>query len=177
MKKKLNEDINYFNLFKIINRFLDFVCEVIPENEIEDFINEQLEFFSVNSDNEEHLNKILPILKNSNRIVHLTGCLLEDDYYKFIDDLDGMDENIKNSFIEGESIEMLMPIHLDYEDDNNETHQYTTVYIIYIYKYILPKRGRKKKTKSQLELELRKALNVENYELAVKLRDKIKKIK
>ena len=156
MKKNTKKDDSnkiYLDLLTTINRFSYFSCEVILAEDVDEFF-ETLE----------------PILEISNRVIYLTGTLVDTEYIDFINTWEQIPIENKKEHIKKDNIDLLIPVTVHYS--SNE--QFTTLYVIDLFKI---KTKRRKKTEIELQSELDEALKTENYELAVKIREKIKKIK
>jgi hypothetical protein len=165
IKKENNE--NYINLLAIINKFLYFSCETILDEDIEEFFEEYAKEYE---NPEEFLNNLSPLLNQSQRVVYLSGTLVDVEFINFINDLSEISLEERKKLIKKDNIELLIPLIAYYS--NNE--YFTTLYVVDIFKI---KTKRRKKTELELQSELDEAVKTENYELAVKIREKIKKIK
>ncbi len=169
MKKNIKKEENnqYFDFLLTINGFLYFSCEVILSDDIEEFFEE----YSKEYDNSEIFFETLePLLEKSDRVIYMTGTLLDTDFINFINSFDQISNEDKKKLIKKDSTDLLIPITIHYDNETN----FTTLYVIDIFKI---KTKRRKKTELELQSELDEALKTENYELAVKIREKIKKIK
>lgn len=169
MKKNTKKEDNkiYVDLLTTINRFSYFSCEMILPEDLDEFLDE----YSKEYENvDEFMESIEKILENSNRVMYLTGTLVDTEFIDFINTWEQIPVEDKKIHIKKDFIDLLIPVTVHYS--NNE--QFTTLYIIDLFKI---KTKRRKKTEIELQSELDDALKTENYELAVKIREKIKKLK
>ena len=102
--------------------------------------------------------------------MYLTGTLIDTEYIKFINSFEQIKEEDKKILVKKDNTDLLIPITLHYSTGE----EFTTLYVIDLFKI---KTKRRRKTELELKSELDDALKTENYELAVKIREKIKKIK
>jgi hypothetical protein len=169
MKKNTKKDDNkiYVDLLTTINRFSYFSCEMILPDDTDEFFEEYAKEYE-NSD--EFFETLEPLLEKSQRIMYLTGTLIDTEFIDFINTWEQITLEDKKEHIKKDFIDLLIPITVHYS--NNDT--FTTLYVIDLFKI---KTKRRKKTEIELQSELDEALKTENYELAVKIREKIKKIK
>jgi hypothetical protein len=157
----------YVDLLTTINRFSYFSCEMILPEDVDDFFDEYAKEYE-NSD--EFFESLDPILEQSHRVMYLTGTLVDTEFIDFINTWEQISIEDKKKHIKKDYIDLLIPVTVHY----NNTEQFTTLYVIDLFKI---KTKRRKKTEIELQSELDDALKAENYELAVKIREKIKKIK
>jgi hypothetical protein len=169
MKKNTKKGDNkiYVDLLTTINRFSYFSCEMILPEDVDEFFEEYAKEYE-NPD--EFFETLEPILENSQRIMYLTGTLVDTEFIDFINTWEQISLEDKKEHIKKDFIDLLIPVTIHYS--NNE--QFTTLYVIDLFKI---KTKRRRKTEIELQSELDDALKSENYELAVKIREKIKKIK
>lgn len=169
MKKNIKKDDNkiYIDLLTTINRFSYFSCEMILPEDVDEFFEEYSKEYE-NSD--EFFETLNPILENSQRVMYLTGTLVDTEFIDFINTWEQIPLEDKKEHIKKDFIDLLIPVTIHYS--SNE--QFTTLYVIDLFKI---KTKRRRKTEIELQSELDDALKAENYELAVKIREKIKKIK
>jgi hypothetical protein len=169
MKKNSKKEDNkiYIDLLTTINRFSYFSCEMILPEDVDDFFEE----YGKEYENPEVFFETLePILENAQRIMYLTGTLVDTEFIDFINTWEQISIEDKKKHIKKDFIDLLIPVTVHY--NNNE--EFTTLYVIDLFKI---KTRRRKKTEIELQSELDDAIKTENYELAVKIREKIKKIK
>jgi hypothetical protein len=169
MKKNIKKEDNriYVDLLTTINRFSYFSCEMILPEDIDSFFEE----YGKEYENPEMFFETLdPILEQSDRVMYLTGTLVDVEYINFINTWEQISIEDKKRHIKEDFIDLLIPVTIHYS--NNES--FTTLYVIDLFKI---KTKRRKKTEIELQSELDDAVKSENYELAVKIREKIKKIK
>lgn len=169
MKKNTKKDNNqiYVDLLTTINRFSYFSCEMILPEDIDEFFEE----YAKEYENPDVFFETLdPILEQSQRVMYLTGTLVDSEFIDFINTWEQIPLEDKKEHIKKDFIDLLIPVTVHYS--NNE--QFTTLYVIDLFKI---KTKRRRKTEIELQSELDEALKAENYELAVKIREKIKKIK
>jgi hypothetical protein len=169
MKKNSNKNDNktYIDLLTTINKFSYFSCEMILPEDVDEFLEE----YAKEYENPDIFFETLdPILETSQRVMYLTGTLIDTEFIDFINTWDQISIEDKKKHIKKDYIDLLIPVTVHYS--NNE--EFTTLYIIDLFKI---KTKRRKKTEIELQSELDDALKIENYELAVKIREKIKKIK
>jgi hypothetical protein len=102
--------------------------------------------------------------------MYLTGSLVDTEFIDFINTWEQIPIEDKKEYIKKDYIDLLIPVTLHYGGDEH----FTTLYVVDLFKI---KTKRRKKTEIELQSELDDALKIENYELAVKIREKIKKIK
>ena len=157
----------YVDLLTTINRFSYFSCEMILPEDVDDFFDEYAKEYE-NSD--EFFESLDPILEQSHRVMYLTGTLVDTEFIDFINTWEQISIEDKKKHIKKDYIDLLIPVTVHY----NSTEHFTTLYVIDLFKI---KTKRRKKTEIELQSELDDALKAENYELAVKIREKIKKIK
>lgn len=169
MKKNIKKenDKTYIDLVTTINKFSYFSCEMILPEDIDGFFEEYGKEYK---NPESFFETLEPILEQSDRIIYLVGTLVDVEYINFINTWEQISIEDKKKFIKEDYIDLLIPVTVHYP--NNET--FTTLYIIDLFKI---KTKRRKKTEIELHSELDEAVKAENYELAVKIREKIKKIK
>jgi len=169
MKKNTKKDDNkiYVDLLRIINRFSYFSCEMILPEDIDEFFEEYGKEYE---NSEEFFETLEPILEQSHRVMYLTGTLVDTEFIDFINTWEQIPIEEKKKHIKKDSIDLLIPVTVHYSN----TEHFTTLYVIDLFKI---KTKRRKKTEIELQSELDDALKSENYELAVKIREKIKKIK
>ena len=169
MKKntKKNENKIYVDLLTTINRFSYFSCEMILPEDVDEFFDEYAKEYE---NPEEFFDTLEPILENSQRVMYLTGTLVDTEFIDFINTWEQIPLEDKKEHVKKDFIDLLIPVTVHYS--NNE--QFTTLYVIDLFKI---KTKRRRKTEIELQSELDDALKTENYELAVKIREKIKKIK
>lgn len=169
MKKNTKKDDNkiYIDLLTTINRFSYFSCEMILPEDVDEFFEEYAKEYENPDDFFETLS---PILEASQRIMYLTGTLVDTEYIDFINTWEQIPLEDKKKHIKKDFIDLLIPVTIHY----NTGEQFTTLYVIDLFKI---KTKRRRKTEIELQSELDEALKTENYELAVKIREKIKKIK
>lgn len=169
MKKNINKEDNnvYIDLLASITRFSYFSCEMILPEDIEDFF---FEYGKGYKNEEEFFNNLNPLLETSDRVFYLTGTLVDTEYVKFINSFEGVPIESKKEFIKKDSLDLLIPVTIHF--NNNE--QFVTLYVVDIFKI---KTRKRKKTELELQSELDDAIKDENYEQAVKIREKIKKLK
>jgi hypothetical protein len=139
---------------------------ILPDD-IDDFFDEYSKEYE-NSD--EFFETLNPLLEKSQRVMYLTGTLIDTEYINFINSFAQISNEDKKLLVKKDNTDLLIPITLHY----NDSDEFTTLYVIDIFKI---KTKRRKKTELELQSELDDALKTENYELAVKIREKIKKIK
>jgi len=169
MKKNIKKENDkfYIDLLTTINKFSYFSCEMILPEDIDDFFEE----YGKEYENPElFFETLFPILEESDRVIYLVGSLIDVEYIKFINTWEQIAIEDKTKFIKNDHIDLLIPVTVHY----NNSEQFTTLYIIDLFKI---KTKRRKKTEIELHSELDEAIKTENYELAVKIREKIKKIK
>jgi hypothetical protein len=169
MKKNSNKNDNktYIDLLTTINKFSYFSCEMILPEDVDEFLEE----YAKEYENPDIFFETLdPILETSQRVMYLTGTLIDTEFIDFINTWEQIPLEDKKKHIKKDFIDLLIPVTVHYS--NNE--EFTTLYIIDLFKI---KTKRRKKTEIELQSELDDALKIENYELAVKIREKIKKIK
>lgn len=169
MKKNIKKDKPqiYVDLLTTINRFSYFSCEMILPEDVEEFFDE----YSKDYENPEVFFEALdPILEQSQRVMYLTGTLVDSEFIDFINTWEQIPLEDKKEHIKKDFIDLLIPVTVHYSGGE----QFTTLYVIDLFKI---KTKRRRKTEIELQSELDDALKAENYELAVKIREKIKKIK
>lgn len=169
MKKNTKKDKPqiYVDLLTTINRFSYFSCEMILPEDVEEFFDE----YSKDYENPEVFFEALdPILEQSQRVMYLTGTLVDSEFIDFINTWEQIPLEDKKEHIKKDFIDLLIPVTVHYSGGE----QFTTLYVIDLFKI---KTKRRRKTEIELQSELDDALKAENYELAVKIREKIKKIK
>jgi len=169
MKKNSNKNDNktYIDLLTTINKFSYFSCEMILPEDVDEFLEE----YAKEYENPDIFFETLdPILETSQRVMYLTGTLIDTEFIDFINTWEQIPLEDKKKHIKKDFIDLLIPVTVHYS--NNE--EFTTLYIIDLFKI---KTKRRKKTEIELQSELDDALKIETYELAVKIREKIKKIK
>ena len=169
MKKNTKKDENkiYVDLLTTINRFSYFSCEMILPEDLDEFLEE----YSKEYENiDEFMESIEKVLETSDRVMYLTGTLVDTEFIDFINTWEQIPIEDKKIHVKKDFIDLLIPVTVHY--GGNE--QFTTLYIIDLFKI---KTKRRKKTEIELQSELDDALKTENYELAVKIREKIKKLK
>jgi hypothetical protein len=169
MKKNTKKDKPqiYVDLLTTINRFSYFSCEMILPEDVDEFFEE----YAKEYENPEVFFETLdPILETSQRIMYLTGTLIDTEFIDFINTWEQIPLESKKEHIKKDFIDLLIPVTVHYSGGE----QFTTLYVIDLFKI---KTKRRKKTEIELQSELDDALKAENYELAVKIREKIKKIK
>lgn len=169
MKKNTKKDKPqiYIDLLTTINRFSYFSCEMILPEDVDDFLDEYAKEYE-NAD--EFFETLEPILEVSDRVMYLSGTLLDTEFIDFINSWEQIPIEDKKKHIKKDYIDLLIPVTVHY----NSTDKFTTLYIIDLFKI---KTKRRKKTEIELQTELDDAIKTENYELAVKIREKIKKLK
>jgi hypothetical protein len=169
MKKNTKKESNniYLDLLTTINKFSYFSCEMILPEDIDEFFDE----YGKEYENPETFFETLePILENTQRVMYLTGTLIDIEFINFINTWEQIPLENKKEHIKKDFIDLLIPVTVHYSDGE----EFTTLYVIDLFKI---KTKRRKKTEFELQSELDDALKTENYELAVKIREKIKKIK
>lgn len=169
MKKNTKKEDNkiYVDLLTTINRFSYFSCEMILPEDIDEFFEE----YSKEYENpDEFFETLNPILEQSQRVMYLTGTLVDKEFIDFINTWEQIPLEDKKEHIKKDFIDLLIPVTVHYSGGE----QFTTLYVIDLFKI---KTKRRRKTEIELQSELDEALKTENYELAVKIREKIKKIK
>jgi hypothetical protein len=169
MKKNIKKGDNkiYVDLLTTINRFSYFSCEMILTEDVDEFFDEYAKEYENPDDFFETLN---PILEQSQRVMYLTGTLVDTEFIDFINTWEQIPLEDKKEHIKKDFIDLLIPVTISYSSGE----QFTTLYVIDLFKI---KTKRRRKTEIELQSELDEALKAENYELAVKIREKIKKIK
>jgi hypothetical protein len=169
MKKNIKKDKPkiYVDLLTTINMFSYFSCEMILPEDVDDFFEEYGKEYE-NSD--EFFETLDPILEQSHRVMYLTGTLVDTEFIDFINTWEQISIEDKKKHIKKDYIDLLIPVTVHYGGDEH----FTTLYVVDLFKI---KTKRRKKTEIELQSELDDALKIENYELAVKIREKIKKIK
>ncbi len=136
-----------------------------------DDVDEFFEEYAKEYENPELFFETLdPLLEKSHRVMYLTGTLVDTEYINFINSFDQISDENKKLLVKKDNTDLLIPITIHY----NNTDEFTTLYVIDLFKI---KTKRRRKTELELQSELDEALKTENYELAVKIREKIKKIK
>jgi hypothetical protein len=169
MKKNTKNEKNqpYLDFLLKINNFSYFSCEMILPDDIDEFFEE----YAKEYENPEVFFETLdPLLEKSHRVMYLTGTLVDVEYINFINSFEQITSDDKKLLVKKDNTDLLIPITLHYSDNN----EFTTLYVIDLFKI---KTKRRRKTELELQSELDDALKAENYELAVKIREKIKKIK
>ena len=169
MKKNTKNEKNqeYLDFLLTINSFSYFSCEVILPDDVDEFFEE----YGKEYENPEVFFETLdPLLEKSHRVMYLTGTLIDTEYIKFINSFEQIKEEDKKILVKKDNTDLLIPITLHYSTGE----EFTTLYVIDLFKI---KTKRRRKTELELKSELYDALKTENYELAVKIREKIKKIK
>lgn len=169
MKKNTKKEDNkiYVDLLTTINRFSYFSCEMILPEDVDEFFEEYAKEYENPDEFFETLN---PILEQSQRIMYLTGTLVDTEFINFINTWEQIPLEDKKEHVKKDFIDLLIPVTVNYSGGE----QFTTLYVIDLFKI---KTKRRRKTEIELQSELDDALKTENYELAVKIREKIKKIK
>jgi len=169
MKKNTKKGDNqiYIDLLTTINRFSYFSCEMILPEDVDEFFEEYAKEYENPDEFFETLN---PILEVSQRIMYLTGTLVDTEFIDFINTWEQIPLEDKKEHVKKDFIDLLIPVTVHYSGGE----QFTTLYVIDLFKI---KTKRRRKTEIELQSELDDALKTENYELAVKIREKIKKIK
>ena len=169
MKKNTKKDKPqiYVDLLTTINRFSYFSCEMILPEDVDEFFEEYAKEYE-NPD--EFFETLEPVLKQSQRVMYLTGTLIDTEFIDFINTWEQISLEDKKEHIKKDFIDLLIPVTVHYSGGE----QFTTLYVIDLFKI---KTKRRRKTEIELQSELDDALKAENYELAVKIREKIKKIK
>jgi hypothetical protein len=166
MKKNTKKEI-YLDFLLNINNFSYFSCEMILPDDVDEFFEE----YAKEYENPELFFETLdPLLEKSHRVMYLTGTLVDTEYINFINSFDQISDENKKLLVKKDNTDLLIPITIHY----NNTDEFTTLYVIDLFKI---KTKRRRKTELELQSELDEALKTENYELAVKIREKIKKIK
>jgi hypothetical protein len=169
MKKNTKNEKNhtYLDFLLKINTFSYFSCEVILPDDIDEFFEEYAKEYE---NPELFFESLDPLLEKSHRVMYLTGTLVDIEYINFINSFEQISEDDKKLLVKKDNTDLLIPLTLHYSD----TDEFTTLYVIDLFKI---KTKRRRKTELELQSELDDALKAENYELAVKIREKIKKIK
>lgn len=168
-KKEKPNDTKYLDMILMISTFIDFYCETIDSDDIEDFIETYVGEFSEETQ-ELAYETLKENIEKADKVIFLTGVLPDTEYIKLISSIPNLDEETRDENIKSDfsNVNLMQT----YDLPNNE--QFNVYYILNFFKFKVKNR---RKTKVELEIELKDAEKNEDYEKAIKIRDKLKKMK